>query len=502
MIADDLILKLPKVSLSSKDLLPESSGLYYVLDSSNMVWYIGQAKNLYKRWQGKAHHRFYQLEVQKKRAYTIYYELVPISQLDVLEKDRIAQYHPHLNSSPVKTKKVRPTETLLRETLSAIADFAFIVGVELPSPNHEPLTSCTLPPKKNIVGLIGIHICIDTTTFQEIFQPTSVEEQAALCKAPFVSRKTYANKWDTIHFLENRLCVNGYVVTVNFWERLYRQTKLDDLREYTLTTLATSPIRALTPASLLNVQNSLDSETSLRFDLKRLVPYESDLIQLHFNEPVDCELYKANLQQISADYKAGRRGCGSRSSQSQPISSDSEVKSIEELLIKQEIDINKYAQSGISHGWSHGERIKLYIRPFGFDFSQNQLMYGLVYGRLEDRWVRGASSNFEKVYLLSSVDTKAWLLVEEYLQDFAKPALPLSNREGFVEKLYISPRKFIVPARVNIRLESLNYSAWIPIGFSPSYPTFEEVKAEICRRFNRSSLPELKLGFKKETIGK
>lgn len=503
MIADELILQLPHVALRAKDLLPESSGLYYVLDKSNTVWYIGRAQNLCKRWQGKSHHRIYQLEAQKRKVFTIYYELVNSSQLNHLEKQRIDKYHPHLNSSPVKTKKPRPTETLLRETLSAITNFAFIVGVELPSPNHEPLTTCNLPPKKNIVGLIGIHICIDTSTFEEIFQPTSVEEREALRKAPFMSRKAYTNKWDSIYFLENRLRVNGYVVTVNSsWERLYRQTNLPDLREYTLTTLATSPIRALTPASLLNLQNSLDLETPLKFDLKRLVPYESDLIQLNFNDSVDRELCKGNLQQISDNYKAGRRGCGSRSNQSQQILINSELKSIEELLTKQGIDVKKYAQSGIGHGWSSGERIRLYIRPFGFDFSQNHLMYGLVYGRLEDREVRGASSNFEKVYLLSNVDTKAWLLVEEYLQDFAQPALPLKNGEGFVEKLYISPRKFIVPARVNIKIESLGYSAWIPFGFSQNHLTFESAKNEICQRLENANLPGLKIAFKQESIDK
>jgi excinuclease UvrABC nuclease subunit len=130
MWADQHILTLSKLSLNMKDLLPEYSGIYYVLDENQTVWYIGQAKNIRKRWQGKAHHRIYQLESQKKYHFYIYYEAVNASDLNTVEKQRIQQYDPHLNESPVKTKKVFPAETLLRETISAISNFAFIVGIE------------------------------------------------------------------------------------------------------------------------------------------------------------------------------------------------------------------------------------------------------------------------------------------------------------------------------------------------------------------------------------
>jgi predicted GIY-YIG superfamily endonuclease len=113
LLADAAILELPKVPLQAKELLPESSGIYYVLDETNKVWYIGQAKNIRKRWQGKAHHRIFQLEAQKKNHFTIYYEQVSEFQLDSVEKQRIEKYHPHLNASPVKKKNVHPTETLL-----------------------------------------------------------------------------------------------------------------------------------------------------------------------------------------------------------------------------------------------------------------------------------------------------------------------------------------------------------------------------------------------------
>jgi hypothetical protein len=63
-------------------------------------------------------------------------------------------------------------------------------------------------------------------------------------------------------------------------------------------------------------------------------------------------------------------------------------------------------------------------------------------------------------------------------------------------------RKYIVPAKVNIKLETINYSAWIPFGMNEQYPTFEAAKEEIKTRLYDADLPELKLTFKKESIAK
>ncbi|BAZ43653.1 hypothetical protein NIES4102_06540 [Chondrocystis sp. NIES-4102] len=117
MLADYEILSLPKVSLETKELLPEFSGIYYVVDENKIVWYIGKAKNIRKRWQGKSHHRIYQLKLLKHKYFDIFYEYIDLFQLDIREKQQIAKYIPHLNNSPVKSKKVYPTETLLRETI-------------------------------------------------------------------------------------------------------------------------------------------------------------------------------------------------------------------------------------------------------------------------------------------------------------------------------------------------------------------------------------------------
>ena len=132
MLANIEILNLPKVSLETKELLPDYSGIYYVVDENKLVWYIGKAKNIYKRWHGKAHHRIYQLKQLKHKNFTIFYERIDLARLDSREKQQINKYDPHLNNSPVKSKKVRPTETLLRETINKISDFAFVLGVESP----------------------------------------------------------------------------------------------------------------------------------------------------------------------------------------------------------------------------------------------------------------------------------------------------------------------------------------------------------------------------------
>ncbi|MGL5074373.1 MAG: GIY-YIG nuclease family protein, partial [Waterburya sp.] len=112
------------------------------------------------------------------------------------------------------------------------------------------------------------------------------------------------------------------------------------------------------------------------------------------------------------------------------------------------------------------------------------------------------SSRFDIVYSLTIVEKTAWLLVEEYLQDFVKPSNTLKNGEGFIKKCYVSARKYIVPAKVNIKLEHIKYSAWIPFGMNEQYPTFETAKQEIKTRLYEADLPGLKLTFKKESIAK
>lgn len=106
MNLDEHILQLPQISIKNRELLPDKSGIYYVLDEKFIVWYVGQAKNLRNRWAGDSHHRLYQLQKQRKKQFTIYYELVAESQLNAIERQRIEQYNPQLNGTKVKVKKL------------------------------------------------------------------------------------------------------------------------------------------------------------------------------------------------------------------------------------------------------------------------------------------------------------------------------------------------------------------------------------------------------------
>jgi predicted GIY-YIG superfamily endonuclease len=509
LIADLDILNLNKVVLQAKQILPEYSGIYYVLDETNNVWYIGKAKNLRKRWQGKAHHRIYQLESQKKKYFTIYYEQVRESQLDSIEKQRIEKYHPHLNTSPVKTKNVRPTETLLRETLVAIADFAFILGVE--PPRKEIQTEIALQAyklgQKKVLDSTVIHVCIDRNLLKNIYHPESIEESTAIINRALMSRKKYANKWHSFRILRfrglsrsfsnnyfdiSRLFVNGYVIEITNWIPLFSEAESKFVRECQLSTLAQESIKALTPKSLAQLQQRINTKDAYNLYLRRLNPYTSDLIKLFFNEAINRENAKNELVKLSQNYKLGKRGFGSRS----------KTVDIDELLVSRGIKLNKYERSKVKLLSYSRDKLGVYIQCFSVDLKTSPHYGTFAQGIIDNQETKQLSNQFQIVYFLTGVDRKAWLLVEKYLKDFAKPATKLNNGEGYLEKFYISPRKYIVPAKVNIKLEKIGYSAWIPFGLSEEFPTFETAKQEIRRRLQNSDLPELKITFKRETIAK
>jgi hypothetical protein len=47
--------RLPYVEFLKKERLPESAGIYFVIDGERKIWYVGKAQNLKARWKG--HHR-------------------------------------------------------------------------------------------------------------------------------------------------------------------------------------------------------------------------------------------------------------------------------------------------------------------------------------------------------------------------------------------------------------------------------------------------------------
>ena len=517
MLADLEILNLPKVSLETKELLPEYSGIYYVVDENKLVWYVGKAKNIHKRWKGKSHHRIYQLQQLNHKQFYIYYEQVDLSQLDKREKQQIEKYNPHLNNSPVKTKKVRPTETLLRETIAKIRDFAFILGVEPPRREIKDKINIGWLIQERLLDLPIIHICLDLTAFKTLFNPQSFNEQEALIKKIFSSRKAYASKWEGFpkgYPFMFRLYVNGFIVEVNylsFWTENY---KIEIPENYNYIKISKESIKALTLESLVAIQsNSLIQQRS-KVQLQRLKPYTSDLIPLFFNESIDTQSAKKELEKISKDYKTGKRGLGSRS---RPIKSkliNDDFTTIDDLLLLRGIDIYKYDRGNIITFKRGGrERIGLYIQCFNLDPQAPRKYsktingsevpsYNSIVGIINNKKVTSPSYKFDRVYLLASVDKKAWLLVENYLKDFATIHKKINNVEGVTDKFYVSPRKFIVPAKVNIVLKKMRYSVWIPFGMNEQYPTFETAKQEIKKRLEEANLPGLKLAFKKESIAK
>ena len=56
---------LPAVKLLAKEKLPDTAGIYFVVDNKDRLLYIGKAQNINKRWVN--HHRYHQLEEIDKR---------------------------------------------------------------------------------------------------------------------------------------------------------------------------------------------------------------------------------------------------------------------------------------------------------------------------------------------------------------------------------------------------------------------------------------------------
>ena len=509
LIADHEITNLSKVSLETKELLPEYSGIYYVVDEKKIVWYIGKARNIRKRWQGNAHHRIYQLKQQKYKAFCIYYENINSTKLDKEEKKQIKKYNPHLNNSPVKNKKVRPTETLLRETVATISDFAFILGIEPPRREIKDSIGINWLIQEQFLDLPIIHICLNLTLFKTKLTPQSINQWEALIKKPFSTRKAYASKWDgfpRVYPFTFCLSVNGFIIEVNYFSTWVGNDNADLYRAYNNTKIAQIPIKALTLESL-NLIKSYNLKQQLnKIRLERLQPYYSDLIPLFFDQLIDIELSKEKLQQLSHDFKTGKKGLGSRSRK--------DFTSVDKLLLLRGIDIHKYDTSNVG-SFKRGvqERIKLYIKCFNLNpeipYHYSKTIGGLkvanynsVLGIINGKQVTSASCKFYMVYLSVSVDKKAWLLIENYLKDFANTHIKLNDKEGIIDKFYVSPRKFIAPAKVYIKLESMEYSIWIPFGMSEQYPTFNEAKQEIKKRLKEANLPKYKLIFKKENVTK
>lgn len=76
--------------------LPQISGIYQVIDASNKVLYIGQAKNIYARWNNGHHKMSEIIGICSTNAYIQWVE-VPEWLLNRAENAAISFYQPCLN---------------------------------------------------------------------------------------------------------------------------------------------------------------------------------------------------------------------------------------------------------------------------------------------------------------------------------------------------------------------------------------------------------------------
>lgn len=88
------IFLLPAKPVSKLRELPEEAGVYYVT-AFWLLFYVGQAKNLRKRWR-KTHQRYNQFRILAPFG-RIHYQTMPVSQIRTFEKVEIKRLKPYWN---------------------------------------------------------------------------------------------------------------------------------------------------------------------------------------------------------------------------------------------------------------------------------------------------------------------------------------------------------------------------------------------------------------------
>lgn len=539
MNTNEDILQLPHIGLNGRALLPEQSGIYYVLDETFIIWYIGQAKNLRSRWAGDSHHRLYQLQKQRKKQLTIYYEFVANSQLDAIERQRIEQYNPQLNGTKVKKKKLHPTETLLRETLVILAPYSFVLGVE--SPRKEDIKfiqDCTdwrdnWRIQKAILPLNVIHVCINLNELEEAFKGRM--SAIYFLKKVFRKRSNYSDDWDGKgnktfekfgRLLLRRLLVNGFAIEV--YEA--RQEAVEYIQGYELTQLAGVNIRAVNEASLAVLKNkcllafvgmylpSSDNEDHpyqelCRKAIVRVSPYKKDLVQLFFNEELDT----SKLQILPTELKTKEESSTALPVRLANLAAKKEY--LKELLTERGLDLNHYQVNCYLDSIPKDQyfvdnikynRMAIFVKSFSSNLKEpigSRVINNLSGGKITTaiaNLIHGLEGtipqsfqhhHYKEVYLVATVDRVFWLLLEPYLSDFAK--VELNKAEGYINKAYMSARKFLVPAMLTVTLNG-KWKADIPFG-SKDNMSCSEVANIIKSRLQESGIPKLKFSFKSES---
>lgn len=84
------------VSITNLQALPQVSGIYKVVDIHNNVLYVGQAKNIYRRWN-KGHHKISEILSMCGTNACIEWTELPEWLLNRAENSAISFYKPPLN---------------------------------------------------------------------------------------------------------------------------------------------------------------------------------------------------------------------------------------------------------------------------------------------------------------------------------------------------------------------------------------------------------------------
>ena len=530
MSADEHILQLPHISLKSRTLLPEESGIYYVVDEKSIIWYIGKAQNLRSRWTGDSHHRLDQLQKQRKKQFTIYYELLPKSLVDIIELERIEQYSPQLNGTQVKAKKLRPTETLLRETLFSLAPYCFVLGVEAPRKQdlqfieHSINWQDNWRVKKAVLPLSVIHICINISELGYNWN-----SEMRFLRTIFRKRSNYYNNWEFAYTYKGkpiyelavrRLLVNGFAI------ELYEIDKeaLEYIQGYDLTQVAKVEIRTVDDASLAILKNKcllgiagislandnedVPYEKLSRNAIERIYPYKQDLVKLLFDEDIDLNKLQAlpidtrNLRDINTGLLVRLANIVQKKQY------------LAALLTERGIDLNRYEVNRYLEQLpkddnyidsSTDKRMNIFIKPFfgklkepiGDRIVNSEVirMNNTIYGAKGMTSQISLRERYKEVYLQATVDRVFWLLLETYLSDFAK--VKLNEEEGYISKAYVSPRRFIAPAIVTVTLNG-KWKADIPFGSKDNMSYNASIDA-IASLLQASEIPKLKFSFTQES---
>lgn len=323
MKADNFILKLPRTSFKTKQNLPKHSGIYYVVDENNQdILYIGQSVNINSRWLGRGHHRDHQLiniMRSRKTTLTIYHEYVKIEFLDIIEQKRINEYSPLLNESPIKKRNILPSEEFLIESLKILQKNVLILGLEKPR-KEIAQTLDNLGNKYNLVPsslleLPTIHLLIISDDYNNFF-PKRKQLLKFLLQRNKQSK--YSKQWSRINNGDRTIChrliSNGYVFQLTEWwywkDTINNELTYEDFYKQITTieiNLAGISLKALSENSFDLITPNDKTITPIYYLLKRLQPYEKDIInitnskyeQKSFKELFDTKIKKEIKREIT-----------------------------------------------------------------------------------------------------------------------------------------------------------------------------------------------------------